>query len=240
MPSVKDFSMSVDGVANFEMDNGSNYSVDTSRAVTIQEDGVLYSPSTNQTIVVSKQLAWSALPDPSEYIGHVFVTDVGAHGTYFYSNGVNWGIVGGTSIIERSAVALAAHTGTTALTTILTRTLPANLPGLNGAYRIKGKVTTTNNANLKTLFAYIGGSAATGIGYVSQAGGGFDIMIENRNSATSQIGSNGSASGMGGGAWTTGLAINTANPHDISLRCTLANSADSLILEAWQLELYRP
>ena len=188
---------------------------------------------------VALTCTWATLPSPADFIGTALILDVGLHGSIWRSDGATWGIVGGTAVLDRSAVALPAHTGTTTLTALLTKAMPANLPGLNGAYRWKGKVTTTNNANLKTLFAYLSASAVTGIGYVSQAGGGFDIMIENRGSATSQIGSNGSASGMGAGAWTTGLAIGTNLSHSLSLQATLVNAGDSLTIEAWQLEMYR-
>lgn len=201
--------------------------------------GSLFMPDGTQRLA-TPAYTWATLPAASAYIGNALVTDVGLHGSLWRSDGSTWGLIGGSCVLDRSAAALAAHTGTVALTTLLTRNMPAGLPGPNGAYRWRGKVTTTNNANLKTLFAYIGGSAATGIGYVSQAGGGFDIVIENRGAANSQIGSNGSASGMGSGAWTVGLAIDTAAAHDLTLRATLASAGDSLTIEAWQLELWRP
>jgi hypothetical protein len=188
----------------------------------------------------ARTYTWAALPAAGDYIGVAYVTDVGLRGSLWRSDGLTWGLVGGSVVLDRSAVALPAHTGTTALTLLLNRNLPAGLPGLNGAYRFRGKVTTTNNANAKTLFVYIGGSVATGIVYAGLFGAGFDVVVENRGSASSQIGSNGSASGMGAGAWTTGIAVNTGIAHSVSLQATLASAGDSLVIESWQLELFRP
>ena len=194
----------------------------------------------SEDVTIARSYTWATLPAAADYIGTAYISDVGLHGSLWRSDGATWGVVGGVVVLDRSAVALAAHTGTTALTTLLTKNLPANLPGLNGAYRLRGKLSMTNNANLKTFFAYIGGNAATGIGYTSTAGGGFEVWIENRGSAGSQIGSNGTTTGVASGTYTTGLAIQTDVAHTVSIRATLASAGDSLTVEAWHLELHRP
>ena len=183
---------------------------------------------------------WAALPAAADYIGTAYVSDVGLHGSMWRSDGSTWGLIGGVCVLARSAVATSL-TGTTALTTLVTQNMPGNLLGLNGAYRWRGKVSVTNNANAKTLYAYISGNLATGVGLSSLTTSGFEVWIENRNSASSQLCSNGSLAGISsaGAVWTT-TATDTAIANTLTLQAQLGVGSDTLTIESWQLELHRP
>lgn len=63
MPSVKDFSMAVDGTANFEMDNGLNYSVPLSEVMRDGGNGLIIAP--NGTLIGLSEVIPEVLANPT-------------------------------------------------------------------------------------------------------------------------------------------------------------------------------
>jgi hypothetical protein len=192
--------------------------------------------------LLTPQYTWATLPAASAFIGNAFVSDIGAHGSMWRSDGSTWGLVGGQCVIASTAVAATAHTGTTSKTTIATIAIPAGLMGLNGVLEIYTKWTLTNNANVKTFAPELAGSTLSGIGMASLASYGTRHAVQNRNSASSQIASNGTPhgySGSGANPWTA-TTVNTASAQNLTLTMTLANSADSATLESYEIIIRRP
>jgi hypothetical protein len=146
-------------------------------------------------------------------------------------------------IIGQSAVA-SSVTGTTAETTLATITVPAGMLGANGKVRIETWWTTTNNANAKTFLVRFNGTSGTAylnssppINTVSSR---VLTEIANRNATNSQIGNPTTfvSYGLGSTVAFTTSAVDTTAAVDISVRGTLANAADTITLEAYQVIVY--
>ncbi len=188
---------------------------------------------------------WATLPAAADYIGNAFVSDVGARGSLWRSDGSAWGLVGGSCILAQSAVAATTLTGTTTETAAQNYTLPGNLMGLNGKLRIFTKWTLTNNANTKTLRFRFGGTGISGTALsdpqsTSQTSLHVTAEIENRNSLSSQIGGNGTVNLTGStNAWRT-ATVNTATDQLLAITAQLGVGTDSVTLESYQIVLYRP
>lgn len=206
----------------------------------------------NLSVAVSTVCTFATLPAAADYIGYALVTDVGPHGSMWHSNGVTWGIVGGQALLSSTAVAGAAQTGTGSLVQQehAALSVPGGLLGLNGKIICRGKITVTNNANTKSVKLYYGGSGGTGgeniggpgtggISLASNGAIGFTFSFQNRNSASSQLGSNANWGEGLSGTWG-GKTIDSANTYDASLRIELTNAGDSATLESVEWWLVRP
>ncbi len=195
--------------------------------------------------LLTPQYTWATLPAASAYIGNAFVSDVGARGSLWRSDGSAWGLVGGSCILAQSAVAATTLTGTTTETAAQNYTLPGNLMGLNGKLRVFTKWTVTNNANTKTLRFRFGSSGISGTVLADPQSSGQATVhvtaeIENRNSLSSQIGGNGSVNLTGStNSWRT-ATVNTASDQLIAITAQLGVGTDSVTLESYQIVLYRP
>lgn len=145
-------------------------------------------------------------------------------------------------IIAQSAVGV-THTGNTSETILATVTIPAGAIGPNGRLRIHSMWSNNNSGNNKTPRIRLGGIGGTNYGPAVQTTQISQIHIceiSNRNSASSQVGTIGQNGNGGIGSSATALstgAINTANAQDVVFTATLANSADSMTLESYVVEV---
>jgi predicted amino acid dehydrogenase len=140
-----------------------------------------------------------------------------------------------------AAVACPVDTTEDILATIA---IPAELMGLNGILAIESFWTATNNANVKTVRMRLGGIAGTQfmtIAMTSQANLRDRRMILNRASQAVQIGFDAASNlfGLGAGAAVVG-AINTAVDQTLVLTGQKATAGDTLQLEYFTCELWRP
>lgn len=150
--------------------------------------------------------------------------------------------VGTWYVLGKSAVAV-SHTGDTNETTLATITVPANAMGPNGVVRITTLWSYTNSANNKVLRVRFGGTGGTiylNTTKTTTASFRDQRQIANVNSASSQ---KGAPNGLGAGGWgdtTAGLAtgaIDTTADVDILIRGTLANTGETITLEAYTVEV---
>lgn len=143
-------------------------------------------------------------------------------------------------VVGQSAVAV-SHTGSTSETALATVTIPAGAMGANGRLRILTTWSTTNDASNKTYrvrLGGIGGTAFTAAVSASLASMKLLTEIANRNAANSQVGGPANYSGLGGsGAAVVTAAINTASAQDIVITGELADSADTITLESYCIEV---
>jgi hypothetical protein len=145
-------------------------------------------------------------------------------------------------VLAQSAVA-ASHTGNTTETTLATVTIPAGTMGGNGSVAIETLWSYTNSANNKTLFVRFGGTGGTAYRQIVLTTTDTVLnmcQVFNRNSQSSQIGSPAAAGGGYGAVAAANVtsAVNTANATDISIRCQLANSGETITLEAYRVIVY--
>lgn len=150
----------------------------------------------------------------------------------------------GPYILAASAVAVTAPADTSE-NILATISVPAGAMGANGALRIYTLWSYTNTADDKICRVRLGGIGGTA--FVEQTATttltfGKTVVIQNRNSESSQItypSVTGAGQGASGVAVTTGT-INTANAQDIVLTGQKETAGDTLTLEAYVIELLVP
>lgn len=125
-------------------------------------------------------------------------------------------------------------TGSTAEQTLATVTIPAGSIGPNGVLRISATVSNTSSANAKTYKVKLSSTAFFTFALTLTAGDSFEVLIANRNSASSQV------SGGTGVSATGAIATATADVT-LTITGTLASAAETLRLESYLVELlYQP
>lgn len=138
----------------------------------------------------------------------------------------------------------AALTGTTNETVLATITIPAGAIGANGHVEVTALFSCTNTANVKTARVRLGGIAGTILyapAITSTAGIFFERHFYNRNSASSQIVSYGTASANSFTTSTTAFptaTVDTTAAVDLVLTGQLASGTDTMTLEAYSVEIF--
>jgi len=169
------------------------------------------------------EYTWANKPSVAPNGQIICVTDVGENGSLWRGDGTNWKRT--SHITYYSLSGTVSLTGTTTETALLTISIKGGLMGLRGRLAEIAFFTMTNNANVKTFRAKIGGNTiAIGTG-TSISSSGFNFWLLNRNSQSSQYNNNAS-----------GFAIDTSVDFDLVITGQLANAADTLTLSALTLE----
>jgi len=148
--------------------------------------------------------------------------------------------LGTWSVLASSAVAV-PHTADTTETVLANISIPANTLGANGILRISAIYTMTNNGNNKIMrvrLGGVGGTAFTAITVTAITNYALVSWIQNRNAVNIQVGKDPAQGsyGSGTGSLVTG-AINTTSAQNLVLTGQLGNSADTIQLEAYYVEL---
>jgi hypothetical protein len=144
-----------------------------------------------------------------------------------------------TRILAKSAVAV-SHTGDTNETILATIIIPANALGPNGFIRVRAYWSMTNSANNKTMRHRFNGIAGTLFNLATlttsatlqQLG-----MAANRNAANSQILTPSTGTFGASSATVPTAAVDTTAAVDYVLTAQLANSGETITLEAYIAEL---
>lgn len=141
------------------------------------------------------------------------------------------------------------HTGTTAETVLATVTIPGGYLGANGVIRITSVWSATDNANTKTARIKFGasGEGTSGVEFytldmATKATLRQQTQIMNNGSASAQIAGPKALSESGFGL-SDGLIVtdttDTASDVDVIFTAQLANSADTISLEAYTIEILK-
>lgn len=163
----------------------------------------------------------------------------GSNTSIAVNDGADTITIGSTIVLAQSAVAQSV-TGTTTETTLATITVPANAMGANGRIEITTMWSYTNSANNKTLKVKFGGTTLQNITATTTASLQVAMMIANRNAANSQVASPNSSTGSG--ATTNAVqtaAIDTTAAVTILLTAQLANTGETITLEAYSVKLFK-
>lgn len=241
MPNVKDFILErSSGNVVIELDDNSIQTYSMKDVGSLANEFVAAGEPS-----FARQFSWATLPPPADYIGTAFITDVGLRGSLWRSDGATWGVVGGSVVLANNWVAGTAVTGSTSETLFSngTFTVRGGLMGLNGSLRIEQKLTFTNSANTKTLRVRLGGIGGTAVNdpqVVNLQTAHITTQVDNRNSQSSQIGSNGSVNLSAATNNWRNATINTAVDWDIALTGQLASAGETLTLEGYRITLLRP
>jgi len=182
------------------------------------------------------EYTWANKPSVAPLGQIICVTDVGENGSLWRGNGTKW--VRLSQIHFYNLTAAVALTGTTSETTLLTVNIPAGLIGSNGKVKLYPLWSTTNNANTKTLrVKFPSNTVYTGIASNTVHVGGL-VIIRNLGSESVQRVSSGMLAGLGG--TTSSIAqttVNTSAATTITVTGQLANSADTMTLEGFFMEI---
>ena len=151
-------------------------------------------------------------------------------------------LVGVPYVIAQSAVAVSVGAVTTEVV-LATITVPANAMGPNGVVEVWATWTNNNNANNKTAYIRVGGTAGT-IVYqntnTTLVAVTRPLIFCNVNSATSQK-THASAflgSGVGtSGAGSTTSTVTTSSAWDLVISGQKAVAGDTLTLEAYSVQV---
>lgn len=140
--------------------------------------------------------------------------------------------------VAQSSVAVPL-TGSTTETTLATISIRGGSLGANGRLRITTLWSFTNNANSKTFRVKLGGTQIWSRAESANLSAHHMIAMSNRNSASSQVTNSGSTGGGWGpvGASVATTAINTASTQNLTITGELVNSADTLTLESYLVEV---
>lgn len=169
------------------------------------------------------------------------VTDIGLVPSLWASNGTLWRPVH-PIVLARSAVQAppGGHTGNTTETALATITVPANVMGLDGSLCIGALFSNNNSGNNKTARIRYSAIGGTNYGQVSQTTNlshrFINARISNRNAANSQVGYLGTGSFVSASAVVTS-AVDTTASTTVVISGQLANSADNIALEQYQVVL---
>lgn len=141
-------------------------------------------------------------------------------------------------LLDSSAVAVPL-TGSTSLTALATINIPAGAMGPNGFVRVTVLFTNTNNANSKTASVKFGATSYFARSFTTIPTNQFQVIIQNRNSVSSQVGHNSSGYGYD---TTSGAPItsteNSASIVALTINGQLANAADTMTLERYIVEIF--
>jgi hypothetical protein len=130
-----------------------------------------------------------------------------------------------------------SYTGGTGEYTLATITIPGGAMGSNGSIEIESVWSWTNNSNNKDVRIRIGGVQVIDVTMTTGNLAHTKTTVGNRNSNSSQISTSlfSVTSGIAYiGSFTT---QNTANDFDVTLTGQLANSSDTVALEAYSVKL---
>lgn len=145
-------------------------------------------------------------------------------------------------VLAKSGVAVPL-TGSTSETALATVAIPAGAMGPNGVLRVTTLWSLTNSANNKTPRVRLGGISGTafrGQNLTTVASGRDQIEIHNRNAQNSQV-SNPAGGGFGGAGTSSSVittaTVDTSIAQDLVISGQLANSGETLTLEAYTVEV---
>jgi len=141
--------------------------------------------------------------------------------------------------IERGQTAI-VHTGTTATTTLATKTVKAGWMGPNGRIRVTSIWSATNNGNAKTIQVRAATINLSAPSIASSSSFRDSREFFNANDVAVQVGGTSAGSTGGFGANTSAhmsATINTDSSFDIDFRVALTDSADTVTLLGYVIEL---
>lgn len=173
---------------------------------------------------------WANKPSVAPSGQIICVTDVGENGSLWRGNGTKWVRLNQIKIFSLSAPV--SLTGSTSVVTLATITIPAGLLGANGKLKIYPLWSTTNNANVKTLRANIGGLLCTTMTSQSVPNNSGLVIIRNINSEAVQKCSSGLVAGIGSSLGSIASpTVDTSAATTITITGQLAVGTDTLTLE---------
>ena len=175
------------------------------------------------------EYTWANKPSVAPLGQIICVTDVGENGSLWRGDGTKWVRLNPIKIFSLS---VPVSTSSTSVVTLATITIPAGLMGANGKLKIYPLWATTNNANVKTLRALLGGSTCTTMTSQSVSNNSGLVIIRNTNSESAQKCSSGLVAGIGSSFGSiASTTVDTTAATTLVISGQLAVGTDTLTLE---------
>lgn len=176
------------------------------------------------------EYTWANKPSVAPLGQIICVTDIGENGSLWRGNGTKWVRLNPIKVFSLSAPV--SLTGSTSVVTLATITIPAGLLGANGKLKIYPLWATTNNANVKSLRANIGGLLCTTMTSQSVPNNSGLVIIRNINNEAAQKCSSGLVAGIGSSTGSIASpTVDTSAATTITITGQLAVGTDTLTLE---------
>lgn len=130
-----------------------------------------------------------------------------------------------------------AYTGVTSATTMVSVSAPGGFIGKNGYMSIVMMVTTTNNANAKTIAWTYGGSTIYSASHASLVGSRTHIyMMAAGNTSNEIAGSNAVGGIAGAGGPNNYIAVDSTSSQTVAMSITRATATDLFNLDGYVIE----
>lgn len=152
----------------------------------------------------------------------------GASHEFLYVPSVGWRCtVSSAQVIEQNWVGATAPANDTNENTLFTATIPGGVMGANGVLSIRTKWQYTNSANNKVFRARLGASQLCTFTATTSGCGAFVWDINNRNSESAQLGTNGGGGGVAGGTVDT-ATIDTSADQTLTITAQKATGTETV------------
>lgn len=195
-----------------------------------------------------KTYTWASKPNPVDYVGYARLTGLttlaatltGGAGSLWYSNGVSWELVGGSTVLWQQNRSYTAPADTNEYLAI-DDTLFGGVMGANSRLKLSVFLETNSSAGTKTFRCKLGAAVWFAPVITTTVATQIQHFVNNVNSLAAQNSfpaANGGVGAQSGSAIST-YAVNTA--IDLALQFTIQKNAggDTAIAHAVTLELYR-
>ena len=254
-----------DGVVETTLENLGSVVGQTVKIITDYGVTIAVSDGKNALPTSPARFRFKKKPAPAEYIGMAIITDIGDPYSVWFSDGMNWKPYAGSLVIEQAHQTGNAMTGSGAggtsdlgFGTSSTYSvfplgkqfdLLSNIIGNHGSIRVKAKFTATNNANTHEVgLGY--GLKYTSAAFIAQNSGSawdtkiLDITMSNRGSETSKTITVKTTTINAGTATDSTTSSTSSMDTSIDQKlwlygCLRGNSADTIALESFSVELLR-
>lgn len=182
-------------------------------------------------------ITWTSKPAVGSTNQLIKVSDIGTAGAYFIWKDSRWEPVTSDVTLAVSS-SPASITGTTIETALATVTIPGGLMSANGTIEVMALWSYTNSANSKNLrvrWGSMSGSTLFAVGATTTASCHCYVISRNNNSTSSQRIFAAGALGFGTSGTISTPAIDTTANFNIYLTGQVANTSETVTLEAYHV-----
>jgi hypothetical protein len=152
----------------------------------------------------------------------------GASAEFVHVPSVGWrSTVSSAQVIEQNWAGATAPANDANENTLFTATIPGGVMGANGVLSIRTKWQYTNSANNKVFRARLGASQLCTFTATTSGCGAFVWDINNRNSESAQLGTNGGGGGVAGGTVDT-ATIDTSADQTLTITAQKATGTETV------------
>jgi hypothetical protein len=211
--------------------------------VTLDPDVGGLSRVTGDGAVMHQAYTWALRPDAAANTGAVIAISDIVDSPLFFSDGVRWLPVGGEVILGQSGAA-GTQVTTNVFVSELMCVVPGGLLGANGQLVVEATFSHNSSAGTKTCIIRLGdvdtptsGASIYNAAATTTTASSCYATLANKNSQTSNLVHEQTATGLGTSSTLTTTAIDTTVNTDVFWRIGLSAAAgDNVRIERWAVK----